>query len=127
MAKKKSDPCPCGSGKQYDLCCGLYIEQRERAPTAEILMRSRYTAYVLRDVAYLLATWHPRTRPAALDLDAGTKWVGLEVKRHEQDDTHAVVEFSARYKINGKAGKLHETSRFARAGEAWLYLDGEIG
>lgn len=92
-------------------------------------MRSRYTAYTLQREDYLLATWHPTTRPASLSLaeDAQTKWIGLDVKRHErQDSDHAIVEFVARYKVNGRAHRLHEVSRFAREDERWLYLDGDL-
>jgi SEC-C motif-containing protein len=90
-------------------------------------MRSRYSAYVLADTAYLLATWHPGTRPARLDLADNPKWLGLKVLRHEQSDAdHAVVEFVARYKIAGRAFRMHETSRFERIEGRWYYLDGEV-
>lgn len=92
-------------------------------------MRSRYTAYTLLREDYLLATWHTSSRPSSLELaaDAATKWIGLEVKRHEQQDTdHAIVEFVARYKVNGRAHRLHEVSRFVREDERWFYVDGEI-
>ena len=91
-------------------------------------MRSRYTAYVLKLEDYLLQTWHPDTRPAALDLaeDTSTKWLELEVRRFEAtgDDT-AIVEFVARYKVNGKARKLQEISRFVKL-EKWYYLAAEL-
>jgi SEC-C motif-containing protein len=121
--------CPCGSGKPYAACCGRFIEGNEPAPTAEALMRSRYTAYTLCNEDYLLATWHASTRPQVLGLqeEAPTKWLGLEVKRHEQQDAeHAIVEFVARYKINGRAHRLHETSRFVRENGRWYYLDGDL-
>jgi SEC-C motif-containing protein len=92
-------------------------------------MRSRYTAYVLGDAAYLLATWHPDTRPLQLDLSAAPrpKWLGLKVLRHVQaDDSHASVEFVARYKIGGRGFRLHEVSRFVRAAGIWYYLDGTL-
>jgi len=92
-------------------------------------MRSRYTAYTLLQEDYLLATWHTSTRPSSLNLaaDAATKWIGLEVKRHEQQDTdHAIVEFVARYKVNGRAHRLHEVSRFVREDGRWFYVDGEV-
>jgi len=92
-------------------------------------MRSRYTAYVLGRQDYLLATWHPDFRPADLNLaaDPPTKWLGLAIRCHEQiDDKHAIVEFVARYKIGGRAHRLHETSRFIRLGERWHYTDGDI-
>lgn len=121
--------CPCGSTKEYSDCCARYLEGGEPAPTAEALMRSRYTAYTQLAEAYLLATWHSSTRPAALGLaeDAATKWIGLEVKRHEQQDAdHAIVEFVARYKVNGRAHRLHEVSRFVREAGRWFYVDGDI-
>ena len=92
-------------------------------------MRSRYTAYVLGLEDYLLATWHASTRPASLDLagDTATRWLGLSVKRHEViDESHAVVEFVARYKIGGRARRLHEVSRFVREDARWFYVDGEF-
>lgn len=91
-------------------------------------MRSRYSAYVLKQQAYLLATWHPDTRPASLDLlDDNAKWLGLEVKNHVMTDAdHATVEFVARYKIGGRAHRLHEISRFIRANGQWLYVDGKF-
>ncbi len=122
-------PCPCGSGREYAACCGRYLDGAEAAPTAEALMRSRYTAYTLQREDYLLATWHASTRPAALGLadDAPTKWLGLEIRRHaQQDAAQAVVEFVARYRVQGRAHRLHETSRFVREGGRWLYLDGDI-
>ncbi len=90
-------------------------------------MRSRYTAYVLGAEPYLLNTWHPDTRPASLNLatDQASKWLGLSVKRCEATgpDT-ALVEFVARYKVAGRAYRLHETSRFVRENGRWLYRDG---
>lgn len=120
--------CPCGSGRPLADCCGRF-HVGERAPDAESLMRSRYSAYVLGLEDYLRATWHPATCPVALGLDAVPRpqWLGLTVKVHTPlDETHATVEFVARYKLNGRAFKLHETSRFERVDGRWLYLDGEI-
>jgi SEC-C motif-containing protein len=121
--------CPCGSGKPYAACCGRFIEGNEPAPTAEALMRSRYTAYTQRKEDYLLATWHGSTRPSSLGLqdEVPTKWLGLEVKRHEQQDAeHAIVEFVARYKVNGRAHRLHEVSRFVREAGRWFYVEGDL-
>ena len=123
-----SGACPCGSGRALEACCGR-LHTGEPAPDAESLMRSRYSAYVLGLENYLLATWHPATRPAALDIDAAPRpqWLGLTVKSHMQlDDSHTTVEFVARYKLNGRAFRLHETSRFARLDGRWLYVDGDI-
>jgi SEC-C motif-containing protein len=126
---KAGDACPCGSGRRYAECCGRLHEKGENAPTAEALMRSRYSAFVLGLADYLLATWHASTRPAELDLsdETGTKWLGLDVKRHQQSDAqHAIVEFVARYRVAGRGHRLHETSRFVREDGRWFYLDGDI-
>jgi len=91
-------------------------------------MRSRYTAFVLKFEAYLLATWHPTTRPTSLNLaeDPPIKWLGLQIKRAENvNENFATVEFVARYKIAGKATRLHETSQFERIDGRWYYLTGE--
>ncbi len=91
-------------------------------------MRSRYSAYVLKLTDYLRATWHPRTRPESLDLnDDGSKWLGLAVKTHEVlDATHATVEFVARYRLAGRAYRLHEVSRFVCEDGRWFYVDGDL-
>lgn len=92
-------------------------------------MRSRYTAFVLGLEDYLLQTWHPSTRPAALNLadDPPTKWLGLQIKRAvSTGETTAIVEFVARYKVAGKATRLHEISQFERIDERWYYLSGEF-
>jgi SEC-C motif-containing protein len=118
--------CPCGSGRAFETCCGRLLAG-EPAPTAEALMRSRYTAYTRRDHPYLLATWHPSTRPAALEgLPAGLKWHGLEVRRAREHGERATVEFVARSKLAGRASRLHETSRFVREDGRWLYVDGVV-
>ncbi len=92
-------------------------------------MRSRYCAFVLGLNAYLLDTWHTRTRPAGLaPTDDTTRWLGLEVRRHRPTgDASAVVEFVARSKQGGRATRLHEVSRFVREGGRWYYLDAEPG
>ena len=96
------------------------------AATAEALMRARYSAYVMKLETYLLATWHLDTRPAALDLAHDqAKWLGLEVKRQQQESSEqATVEFVARYKLAGRAHRLHEISRFVRENGHWFYVDG---
>ena len=118
--------CPCGDG-YYTECCARYHTQLN-APDAVRLMRSRYSAYVLKLEDYLLATWHPNTRPVVLDLATDrSKWLGLEVRQHSNvSATQATVEFVARYKINGKLHRLHEISRFVFEEDKWLYLDGNF-
>jgi SEC-C motif domain protein len=127
--RTNKSPCPCGSNKNYADCCGLYLDGNTPTPTAEALMRSRYTAYTLLREDYLLSTWHASTRPEQLGLadDASSKWLGLDVKRHvQQDADHAIVEFVARHKVNGRAFRLHETSRFVREEGRWFYVDGDL-
>ncbi len=126
--------CPCGSvdAKQravaYANCCGRFVDHfsEATAPDAEHLMRSRYSAFVLARADYLLATWQSSTRPASLDFDAGAKWLGLEVREHKVTgaDT-AEVEFVARYRVDGRAVRLHERSRFVREDGRWFYVDGD--
>ena len=122
-------PCPCGNVAGYARCCGPFHDGAV-APTAEMLMRSRYSAYVLKREDYLLATWHPSTRPAHLKLavqQPTPTWLGLDVKYHEEDGEHATVEFIARLRYGGgKAQRMHEISRFVRDGGSWYYLDGRF-
>ena len=122
---------PCGSGQAYAVCCGAFIDNGALPATAERLMRSRYSAYVLAREDYLLRTWHGSTRPAQLGLqDAGpVKWLSLKILRCEAggvDDREGIVEFMARYQVNGRAERLHEVSRFVRDASQWLYVDGRI-
>lgn len=128
-AKAAVAACPCGgSARSYAQCCGP-LHGGLAAPDAETLMRSRYSAYVLRRADYLLATWHASTRPARLDLaDDATTWLGLRVLRHEAEGPdRAIVEFVARYRVGGtSAQRLHEISRFRREDGRWFYVDGDF-
>lgn len=123
-----ADPrCPCGRPLGFAACCGRYTASAQPAPDAESLMRSRYSAFVRGDAAHLLATWHTSTRPAALDLEPGVKWLGLEVRAHRVIDAdHAEVEFVARSRLAGRATRLHERSRFVREDGRWYYVDGDF-
>ena len=122
----KTSVCPCGA-TDYAVCCARY-HNGAPAPDAATLMRSRYSAYALKLEAYLLATWHPDTRPAALDLAAdNAKWLGLELKKYTPESAgRATVEFVARYKIGGRAYRLHEISRFVREEGQWFYVEGDF-
>jgi SEC-C motif domain protein len=116
--------CACGSGSSYQSCCGRY-HHGEPVRDAESLMRSRYTAYAMCLESYLLATWHPTTRPVSLDLvrTPQPQWIGLKVTAHRQIDAeHATVEFVARYKINGRASRIQEASQFVRQAGRWFYI-----
>ncbi len=126
--KHQTDRCPCDSGLAYTACCAP-LHGGEPASDAMVLMRSRYSAYAMGLSEYLLASWHPRTRPADLDLHTAPqpKWLGLDIRRITQlDERRAEVEFIARGKANGRAFRLHEISRFEHDGVNWLYVDGDI-
>lgn len=90
-------------------------------------MRSRYSAFVLQNERYLLATWHPSTRPSSLNLkeEAPDQWLGLNVKNASQNGDQGTVSFVARWKNGGKASRLSETSRFVREDGRWYYVDGD--
>lgn len=121
--------CPCGSGDPYAACCGPLLRAEVLAQTAEQLMRSRFTAYALGDVAHLERTWHPGHRPAEIDLDDNPAWTALDVVSTEgggPDDAEGVVEFRARWSAGSRSGELHEVSRFARRGGRWVYVDGDV-
>ncbi|RLK49622.1 YchJ family protein [Microbacterium telephonicum] len=121
-------PCPCGGGARFGDCCGPVLAGTP-ARTAEALMRSRYTAFALGDAAHLADSWHPGTRPESLDLEAGLRWVGLEivdVVAGQPGDRRGVVEFRARWRQGRDAGELHERSRFAFQSGRWWYLDGAV-
>ncbi len=125
---KNSQACPCGSSNSYKHCCQPYVEQINDAPTAETLMRSRYSAFVLLDEDYLRYSWHPDTCPKNIHLHIETNWLGLSIKNTEDGqpgDKNGRVEFIARYKIDGKATRLHENSRFTRFNNRWVYLDAD--
>lgn len=120
--------CHCDSGKPYTNCCGLYHEGAV-APNALALMRSRYSAYVFGLEAYLLATWHPDTRPKSLylsDADKQMVWQGLSVASTEQvSENEALVTFVAQYKdlaLAGRAVRLEEKSVFQRMNQQWFYV-----
>ncbi|MET3975230.1 YchJ family protein [Cellulosimicrobium sp. BE325] len=134
--------CPCLSGDTYGSCCGRYhaglrpgpdgAAPGPHAPTAEALMRSRYSAFAVGDAEYLRATWHPSTRPADLDLDDDVEWRRLDVVRTEAGgpfDTTGVVEFVAHHRSRtdpADRGRLHEVSRFVREDDRWSYVDGTV-
>ena len=119
-----SGRCPCGTGLTYSECCGR-LHAGAAAPTAEALMRSRFSAFALGDVGYLLDTWHVSTRPAALELDDEVRWLRLDILDRVDGrplDSSGVVEFEAFY----RGGSQRERSRFVREGGRWYYVGEEI-
>ncbi|WP_028311895.1 YchJ family protein [Derxia gummosa] len=124
--------CPCGGGT-FARCCGRFLDGGEQPATPEQLMRSRYSAYVLGRAGWLTETWHASTRPASLDLDEGTRWLGLTVKGAGLTSPEwGWVEFIARWRAAGpgqgagRAHRLHERSRFVKDGGRWFYVDGDL-
>jgi SEC-C motif-containing protein len=130
MAAMNDDTrCPCGTGHPYGDCCAPLHRGAARAATAEALMRSRFSAFAVGDAGYLLATWHPRTRPVKLELEPAQRWIRLDVLATEGGgvlDDAGTVEFRAHYRWDGRRGALHERSRFTREGGAWHYVDGDV-
>jgi SEC-C motif-containing protein len=128
MKQTSKSACPCGSALRYAECCGP-LHDGAAAPDAAALMRSRYSAYVLAIEAYLLSTWHPSTRPTQVDPDGALapQWLGLQVRRHVTTGPEtAIVEFVARYRVGGRAQRLHEVSHFVQQAGRWYYVDGEF-
>ncbi|WP_448720553.1 YchJ family protein [Microbacterium natoriense] len=120
--------CPCASGDAYGGCCGP-LHRGAPAPTAERLMRSRYTAFALEDAAYLHTSWHPSTRPRSIEFEPGLRWRTLVIVDRVAGgpfDDEGVVEFEAFWQQDRARGTLHERSRFVREDRRWLYLDGEV-
>jgi SEC-C motif domain protein len=121
------DRCPCLSGEVFGSCCEPFLTGRAEAPTAEQLMRSRYTAFVVGAADHLRRTWHPSTRPADLELDPSIRWYRLDVLRRERGgplDAEGVVEFRAYSRHEGARHEQHEVSRFIREGGRWWYVSG---
>ena len=119
--------CPCG-GAPFARCCGPLLAG-EPAPTAERLMRSRFSAFVLGDATYLLRSWSRETRPRVLELEEGTRWRRLQIVDAVGGgaaDAEGVVEFRASYRDEDGAGLLHERSRFVREDGRWVYRDGDV-
>jgi SEC-C motif domain protein len=123
-----SQLCPCGTQRPYEQCCGPW-HAGAPAPDAQTLMRSRYSAFVLCNERYLLATWHPTKRPGAITFNKNQKWLGLRIVAAKMTGAaSAEVEFIARSRVsNAAAVRQHERSRFVLEGGAWFYVDGEVG
>jgi SEC-C motif-containing protein len=127
-------PCPCGRPATYDACCGRIHRGEAPALTAEALMRSRYSAFAVGDLAYLARSWHPDTRPRRIHDDPDRRWTGLTILATDGGgalDHEGVVEFEAHHA--GGAGEdgatdqiVHERSTFSRVDGRWVYV-GRLG
>jgi SEC-C motif domain protein len=116
-----SAPCPCGLPSSYDACCGRLHRGEVAAPTAELLMRSRYSAFAVGDADYLHATWDPRTRPRRVELDPGDRRTLIKVLGATGGglfDSTGTVRFRAHH----GGGVVAEDSAFRREGGRWLYV-----
>ncbi|WP_439593134.1 YchJ family protein [Microbacterium sp.] len=125
MRPDAASPCPCGSGVAFDGCCAPILAGTA-AETPEALMRSRYTAYAIGDLAHVAGTWHPGTAPERIDPTPGLRWTGLEVIDAVTGEKRGAVEFRAQWREGRVAGELHERSRFVRQSGRWWYLDRDV-
>lgn len=131
---ESSAHCPCGSGLSYGGCCSRYHNGSELAPTAEALMRARYSAYVVCDIDYLAQTI-PLIQRKGFDRNFAkawakqSEWLGLEILSTRQggvDDSQGIVEFKATFRQNGTDYVHHEIGTFKKAGSRWQFVDGKI-
>ena len=126
--------CPCGSGRSYADCCQPYIKGKEKAPTAEALMRSRYTAYAEHEIDYIINTCLARgekdiDKKSTRDWSEQSTWLGLRIISSEKGgpaDTEGTVEFEASYERNGMKELHHETAQFKKENSEWLYDSGRV-
>ncbi|NTV15128.1 MAG: hypothetical protein HGA96_14555 [Desulfobulbaceae bacterium] len=123
--------CPCNPEKEFAHCCGPYLAGEKLPPTAEALMRSRYTAYTLDDYGYVIRTSHPSNRPSEKDFTDEVKidWLGLDIldtAAGGEEDREGEVEFVARYQVSGRKMQQHERSQFIKEEGQWFYQDGDI-
>lgn len=122
--KDLGENCPCGSGNNYQQCCHP-CHAGTAADTPEALMRSRFSAFVMNDADYLLATWHPDTRPVELDLSESPEWVSLQILSASEQITVGQVHFRAIYRIGSGWGYLEEQSSFSKENGRWFYREGK--
>ena len=126
--------CPCGSGLELDACCGPHLEGKTSAPTAEALMRARYSAHVLKNYQYLVDTTHPKFREGSTAEEierwsSRLQWDGLEivhVTEGGEADLTGEVQFSAHYSVNGMPQELREDATFRKEDGVWYYVDGYV-
>ncbi|MDF1761504.1 MAG: YchJ family protein [Coxiellaceae bacterium] len=122
--------CPCGSNKAYYKCCQPYIDGKETAPTAEALMRSRYSAYSQANTVYIQKTMQSKAAVGYDPLQSKqwaqqVEWLGLQVFDHSSTGTDATVTFAARYRDTNGIQFIYEQSFFEYINGAWYYTDGK--
>lgn len=124
VAEVTPEYCPCGSGETYSACCRRY-HQGEPAPTPELLMRSRFSAFVLKLSGYLVDTWHGSTRPQNLDLTDSPRWTSLQILSSDNSGSEGCVHFRAIYQVGPGWGYLEEKSAFVQEDGRWYYVNGK--
>jgi SEC-C motif domain protein len=126
--------CPCGSDRSFGECCEPFLNGTDNAPTAEALMRARYSAYVTANIDFIERSIHSSTR-AGFDRESarkwaeGSQWQGLEIRNiigGKEQDAEGSIEFIATYSQKGEAVKHHEAATFRKEAEAWTFVDGRI-
>ena len=125
--------CPCGTGTPYEMCCGMYHNNPGSAPTAEALMRSRYSAFAVGKFDYIAATQKLKEDPKQTSKDISesnqhTQWIKLEISETSEGlekDKEGMVSFSAHFKEGKHIGKLSERSLFKKTKNQWFYISGE--
>jgi len=125
MLQHKINYCPCGSQKKFDHCCGKFINSTHKPANPEQLMRSRYSAYALKNSLYLLKSWHHSTRPESLELEKdSTQWKALKIISANKNHVHFAAYFTQDTLNNKKMYALTENSSFTNE-EGWFYVNGE--
>ena len=125
--------CVCGKGPTTEECCGRYVSGKSKPQTAEDLMRSRYAAFALGEIGHIMGTHHPSTveeidRDGVESWSRKADWHGLEILGTEKggpEDDEGIVEFIARYTINGFKQAHHERAEFKKEKGRWYYVDGK--
>jgi SEC-C motif-containing protein len=126
--------CSCGNTKAYSECCEPFIKGSKKAPTAESLMRSRYSAFFHKEFDYVFKTHYPSTIKE-LDQDgvrawgSESKWLGLEIlstDKGSEQDTEGKVEFKCKFNLKDADHVHHELSTFKKENGEWFFVDGVL-
>lgn len=126
MSLGSAQNCPCGSGEKYNTCCAKLILAGGNAASPEQLMRSRFTAYTLKNEDYLLKTWQRSSRPRVLDLENDkTRWKKLVVLYNSQKEVHFIAFFASDINNTEQLFSLYEESEFIKENDVWFYLSGK--
>jgi SEC-C motif-containing protein len=129
-----ADACFCSSGKGFESCCQPLLQGQQKAKTAEQLMRSRYTAFALNQMDYIVQTHHPSSRDT-VDVQGNeawskqAEWEGLEIRSTTaggEQDSKGQVEFIASYSVEGEPKTHHELSEFKKEKGEWYFVDGKL-